>query len=81
MSTKLLDSFFGWEILFGIAVGIVQSVIDIPLAKFLKGTAYSIVTAIITLICYAVQWMFTARIAVKKTFEKQLKKEQLQRNL
>ena len=70
MSTKLLDSFFGWVILFGIAVGLVQYVIDIPLVKFLEGTAYDIVSAIVALICYAVQWMFTAKIAVKKTFKK-----------
>ena len=70
MATKLLDSFFGWGILFGIAVGLVRGAIDIPLTKFLKGNVYDIVTAIIILIGYAIQWMFTARIAVKNTFKK-----------
>ena len=70
MSTKLLDAFILWALVFGFAATIAKTLILMPVSLIFSGVFYNILATIIDLILCAVQWIFIARIAVKLTFKR-----------
>lgn len=70
MSTKLLDAFILWALVFGFAATIAKTLILMPVSLIFSGVFYNILAIIIDLILCAVQWIFIARIAVKLTFKR-----------
>lgn len=70
MSSKLLDNYILWGLVFVIPLTIISNGITKLLNGAISGDTFYIVSEIVTVVLFAIYWLLLSNVATKETFKK-----------